>query len=355
MIKALVTGSGGLIGSECVRFFSNKGFQVLGIDNNMREHFFGERGDTSGNIDSIMQDHPNFGNWGIDIRDRPNLEKLFIDEGPFKLIIHTAAQPSHDWAAKNPFTDFDINAGGTLNMLEFTRRHSPGATFIFTSTNKVYGDAPNDIPLKEEGTRWEYDLEANFNRPELRIGVSKEGINEQMTLDRSIHSVFGASKAAADLMAQEYGINFGLNVGVFRGGCLTGPQHSAVALHGYLKYIVECAKEGREYTIFGYKGKQVRDQIHSWDVANAFWHFHQDPKKGEVYNLGGGSENAISILETKRILDTKGLTLNTKYSPDNRRGDHVCYYSDMHKFREDYPEWEITKGLPNIFDEMIKT
>ena len=181
------------------------------------------------------------------------------------------------------FTDFDINAGGTLNMLEFTRRHSPGATFIFTSTNKVYGDAPNDIPLKEEGTRWEYDLEANFNRPELRIGVSKEGINEQMTLDRSIHSVFGASKAAADLMAQEYGINFGLNVGVFRGGCLTGPQHSAVALHGYLKYIVECAKEGREYTIFGYKGKQVRDQIHSWDVANAFWHFHQDPKKGATH------------------------------------------------------------------------
>tara|TARA_Y100000310_G_scaffold174669_2_gene174741 strand:- start:21375 stop:22124 length:750 start_codon:yes stop_codon:yes gene_type:complete len=248
-----------------------------------------------------------------------------------------------------------VNAIGTLNLLEATRHYSKDSTFIFISTNKVYGDSPNDVPLKEDEERWEYDLMGEFIRPELKIGVSVNGINEFMTLDQSKHSLFGASKVAADILAQEYGKYFGLNIGIFRGGCLTGPQHSGVELHGFLNYIIHCAKTGKPYTIFGYKGKQVRDQIHSYDVVNAFWHFHQGPRKGEVYNLGGGKENSASMEEVIRILEGDfNLKLNYSYSQENRVGDHICYYSDMSKFKRHYPNWQITKNLHEIIREMVE-
>jgi len=354
MKKALVTGSGGLIGSETVRFLTEKDYSIEGIDNNMRKYFFGEKGDTEANTRWLSDNCGRFYPHYFDIRDQKAIEAFFKEKGPFDLIVHTAAQPSHDWAAKEPLTDFGVNAVGTLNLLEGARQYCPEATFIFTSTNKVYGDAPNDVPLKELETRWEYDLDAPFQRPELKRGVSSEGINEEMTIDRSKHSIFGASKVAADVMVQEYGRYFGMPTGIFRGGCLTGPQHSAVELHGFLTYIVECALKGKHYTIFGYKGKQVRDQIHSFDVANAFWHFHQNPRPGEVYNLGGGRENAVSILEVKKLLkDRFGLVLDSSLTDQNRSGDHICYYSDMGKFKSHYPQWQITKPLEQIIAEII--
>ena len=354
--KGLVIGAGGLIGSEAARFLLDEGHEVSGVDNNMRSYFFGTKGDTSGVIKEIGKKYlSSFIHHNVDIRNNEAVNNVFKEHGPFDIIIHTAAQPSHDWAVKEPQTDFGVNAVGTINLLEALRQHSPEATFIFTSTNKVYGDAPNDIPMREEDTRWEYDLEAKFERPELKIGVSEKGINEKMTIDQSTHSIFGASKVAADVMVQEYGKYFKLNTGVFRGGCLTGPQHAGVELHGFLSYIIDCAVKGNPYTIFGYKGKQVRDQIHSKDVMNAFWNFHQNPRQGEAYNLGGGKQNSASVLEIIDMLkENQGLILNHSYNPENRIGDHVCYYSDMGKFSSHYSGWKLTKDLPGIVNDIVK-
>lgn len=353
-MRALVTGAGGLIGSESAKFLLGKGYSVDGIDNNMRRVFFGEKGDTSGNIDFLERNYDQFKNHDLDIRDKGDVNSIFHSRGPFDIVIHTAAQPSHDWAARDVLLDFGVNVTGTLNLLEGLRQYSQEATFIFTSTNKVYGDSPNDIPLRETQTRWDYDLDGDFQRTELRRGVSEEGINERLTIDQSTHSFFGAGKLAADIYVQEFGRR-GLKTGIFRGGCLTGPQHSAVELHGFLSYIVDCAMTGKEYTIFGYKAKQVRDQIHSTDVANAFWNFHQNPQSGEVYNLGGGRENAASMTEIINILDQDfGLKLNHTYSEENRLGDHICYYSDLSKLRSHYPNWRITKSLHQIIDEIVK-
>ena len=347
-MKVLVTGSGGLIGSETSKFFLDKGAEVIGIDNNMRRYFFGEKGDTSHNIDDLTKNHERFTNHNINIVCRNGILDFFRKHAPFDLIAHTAAQPSHDWAAKEPFTDFDVNTVGTHNLLEAFRLYSPKGTFAFTSTNKVYGDNPNKVNLMEQDRRYDY-----AEKQEMQ-GVTQDGINEQMSVDNCLHSLFGAGKMAADVLCQEYGKYFNLNVGVFRGGCLTGPQHSAVELHGYLAYIVKCAKHNIPYTVFGYKGKQVRDQIHSFDVANVFWQFYQNPKQGEAYNLGGTKQNSISILETIDLLDSKfGLKLNYTYKDSNRTGDHICYYTDMGKFKKDYPEWKLTKNIEDMVAEML--
>ncbi|VVB80254.1 L-arabinose 1-dehydrogenase (NAD(P)(+)) [uncultured archaeon] len=348
--RVLVTGAGGLIGSEACKFYLNKGYEVLGIDNNLRKYFFGEGGDTSKNIASTLKNYPSFVNYALDIRERPAVLDFFKKNGPFDLVIHTAAQPSHDWAAKEPFTDFDVNANGTFNMLEAFRLYSPKGVFIFTSTNKVYGDNPNKVALVETETRYDYALDQKIS------GVSQNGIDEEMSLDHCKHSIFGASKVAADVMAQEYGKYFGLNVGVFRGGCLTGPQHSAVALHGFLAYIVDCAVNKTQYTIIGYKGKQVRDQIHSSDVIFAFDEFFKNPKQGEAYNLGGTKENSASILEVIKILKEEfNLELDWNYKDQPRIGDHICYYTDMSKFKEHYPNWKLTKNLRDIIKEIIES
>lgn len=346
-MRVLITGAGGLIGSESARFFLSNADEVLGLDNNLRSYFFGAGGDTSKNI-SILARYPNFKNSSIDIRDRQKVIDYFKENSPFDAIIHTAAQPSHDWAAKEPFTDWDVNANGTFNLLEAFRLYSPKGTFIFTSTNKVYGDNPNQVNLIETPCRFDY------NSIQDQRGVSLKGINEEMSLDHCKHSVFGASKTAADLMAQEYGKYFGLNVGVFRGGCLTGPQHAAVELHGFLAHIVNCAIQKKPYTIFGYSGKQVRDQIHSLDVVNAFSEFIKNPKKGEAYNLGGTRQNAASILEIIETLDKDfGLKLGYSIRQEARIGDHICYYTDMDKFKKDFPNWKLSRNLNQIIEEII--
>jgi len=350
--KVLISGVGGLIGSETAKFFMGKGFEVYGIDNNLRRYFFGEKGDTTGNIDFLKSGNGRFENYAFDIRDREKVMDFMKKESPFDLIVHTAAQPSHDWAAREPFTDFDVNAVGTLNLLEAFRLYSPKGTFIHMSTNKVYGDNPNKVNLVELPRRYDYALNQEMK------GINEKGesgINEEMSLDNCTHSLFGASKVAGDVLAQEYGRYFSLNVGVFRGGCLTGPQHSAVELHGFLAYIVDCAIRGTHYTIFGYKGKQVRDQIHSFDVANAFYHFYLNPRQGEAYNIGGCNENSASVLEVIDILEKDfGLKLNYSYKEANRIGDHICYYSDMTKFKQHYPTWKITRSLHEIIKEMIE-
>jgi CDP-paratose 2-epimerase len=348
-MKVLVTGAGGLIGYEAVKLFLEKDADVTGIDNNMRRYFFGEDGDTTGNIDFLNSLDGKFTNCSIDLRDRDGVLKLFEEKGPFDLVIHAAAQPSHDWAAKEPFTDFDINAGGTINLLESFRLFSSEGVFIYVSTNKVYGDGPNAVEMVELDKRFDYAEKQKV------VGITTEGINEEFSIDNSTHSLFGASKAAADIIAQEYGKYFDLNVGVFRGGCLTGPQHSAVELHGFLAYIINCAVEDRPYTIFGYKGKQVRDQIHSRDVVNAFYEFYKNPGKGVVYNIGGCQRNAASILEVIDILAADfGLNLKYTYSENNRIGDHICYYSDMSKFRNEYPGWKQEYSLHDIITEIVK-
>lgn len=348
-MKVLVTGSGGLIGSETSRFFLEKNAEVFGIDNNLRRYFFGEKGDTTENLAFLRNNYSKFDNSAIDLRDRAKVLNFFSQYAPFDLIVHTAAQPSHDWAAREPFTDWDVNANGTFNMLEAFKQYSAKGTFIFTSTNKVYGDNPNDVNLIEAPLRYDY-LPA-----QLRKGVSLNGISEEMSLDHCKHSIFGASKVAADVMCQEYGKYFGLNIGIFRGGCLTGPQHSAVELHGFLAYIVDCAVNKKPYTIFGYKGKQVRDQIHSFDVVNAFWNFFQNPRKGEAYNLGGTKQNAASVLEVIASLkDDFGANLEYTYADQNRIGDHICYYSDMSKFKQHFPNWSLTKDLKDIIKEIIE-
>ena len=348
-MKILVTGSGGLIGYEGVNYFLEKEAEVVGIDNNMRRYFFGESGDTAGNIAFLNSLGRPFKNYDIDIRDRQNVLTLFEENGPFDLVVHTAAQPSHDWAAKEPFTDFDVNAVGTVNLLEAFRLYSSEGVFALLSTNKVYGDGPNNVDLLE--------LEKRFDYADKQVlsGVSTEGISEQFSIDNATHSLFGASKAAADIIAQEYGKYFGLNVGIFRGGCLTGPQHSAVELHGFLAYIIDCALTGRPYTIFGYQGKQVRDQIHSRDVISAVDSFFRAPGKGVVYNIGGCKDNSSSILEVIDLLEKDfALKLNYTVSETNRIGDHICYYTDMTKFKTDYPDWSISNSLHDIIDEIVR-
>lgn len=345
MKTVLVTGSSGLIGSEAVTYFDRRGWRVVGVDNNMRADFFGPKGDTTWNLNRLRSESKNFHPVTGDIRDRAAMRKLIEDVCP-DLIVHAAAQPSHDLAAKRPFDDFDVNAGGTLNLLEATRQARDAArcdpVFVFMSTNKVYGDVPNEMDLVEKQTRWDYARADDY-----------EGVREDMRIDRCLHSVFGASKVAADVMAQEYGRYFGLKTGIFRGGCLTGPNHSGVELHGFLNYLFKVAKEGGRYTIFGYKGKQVRDNIHSLDVISAFETFAADPRPGEVYNLGGCRPNSCSMLEA--IAAAEGLTgkkMQTTYVDQNRKGDHICYISDMAKFRAHYPGWSITKPLEQIYKEL---
>ena len=343
-MKVLVTGSSGLIGSEAVTFFDGMGFPITGIDNNMRADFFGPKGDTSWNRQRLESQCSNFTHVELDIRDRKAVLEL-IAGSDFDLIVHTAAQPSHDLAASRPFDDFDVNAVGTLNLLEATRQHCPDAVFIHVSTNKVYGDGPNHIPLVELETRWDYADPAY-----------EHGIAEDFSIDNSVHSLFGASKAAGDLMAQEYGKYFGIKTGIFRGGCLTGPQHSGVELHGFLNYLVMVALREGPYTIFGYKGKQVRDQIHCHDVINAFWHFAQNPRPGEVYNLGGGKGNAASLMECVDLIEKIcGKKPELTYSEENRVGDHICYYSDLRKLYDHFPDWKLTYDLPQITEEIIQT
>jgi CDP-paratose 2-epimerase len=341
-MRILVTGSSGLIGSEAVTHFDARGHDVIGIDNNMRRAFFGPQGDTTWNLERLRASTRRFEHRPVDIRDRDAVLRTMRDVQP-TMVIHCAAQPSHDKARDIPFDDFDVNAVGTLNLLEATRLAAPDAVFIHMSTNKVYGDAPNELPLVEQETRWEYA------RPE-----DYHGISEECRIDRCLHSLFGASKTAGDIVAQEYGRYFGLKVGVFRGGCLTGPSHSGVELHGFLSYLVHCAVSGKPYTIFGYRGKQVRDQIHSHDVIRAFEEFAAAPRPGEVYNLGGGRGNAASVLECIRLIkERSGHELQYSYVETNRIGDHICYISDLRKLESHYPNWSITRTLPGIVEEMV--
>ncbi len=343
-MKVLVTGSSGLIGSEAVEYYDRNGHQVVGIDNNMRAEFFGKKGDTTWNLQRLKETTRQFTHYNLDIRDRPGIFELF-QEHHFDLIIHCAAQPSHDKASDIPLLDFEVNALGTINLLEATRQFCSEAVFIHMSTNKVYGDAPNELPLKELESRYDYA------RPE-----DYHGISEECRIDRCLHSLFGASKTAADVVAQEYGRYFGMKVGIFRGGCLTGPSHSGVELHGFLNYLVKVAVSGESYTIFGYKGKQVRDNIHSYDVIQAFEAFRRQPRPGEVYNLGGGRYNSTSVLEAiYKIQELLGRSVKWQYEERNRIGDHICYISDLRKLREHYPDWKITKSLDDTLAQMVQS
>lgn len=344
-MKVLVTGSSGLIGSELVAHFDARGAAVDGVDNNMRADFFGPGGDTRWNLARLARECRSFRHHDLDVRDRAGLAELVRAHGPFELVLHCAAQPSHDLAASRPLDDFDVNAVGTLNLLEAVRLHSPEAVFVLLSTNKVYGDAPNELPLVELETRFDYA------RPEDRAGIG-----ETMRIDASKHSIFGASKVAADVMTQEYGRYFGLRTHCLRGGCLTGPNHSAVELHGFLSYLVKTQLEGRPYRIYGYKGKQVRDNIHSHDVACLIERILAAPRRGEVYNLGGGRANSCSILEAfARIEQLSGHRMRHEYVPENRIGDHICYISDLGKLRAHFPGWEPTRSLDDIFVELIRS
>jgi CDP-paratose 2-epimerase len=342
---ALITGSGGLIGSEAVSFFSDKFDLVIGIDNNLRQYFFGKEASTDWNRNRLSSLYKNYKDFAIDIRNFDDLQKLFKKyNSDIALIVHTAAQPSHDWAAREPLTDFSVNATGTVNLLELTRQYCPEAVFIFTSTNKVYGDNPNNLPLVELETRWEIDNKHPY---------FEKGIDENMSIDHSKHSVFGASKVAADIMVQEYGKYFNMKTGVFRGGCLTGPNHSGAQLHGFLAYLMKCAITGSHYTIFGYKGKQVRDNIHSYDLVNMFWHFYQNPRSGEVYNAGGSRYSNCSMLEAITMCEEiTGNKLSYSYTDNNRIGDHIWYISDVSRFQSHYPEWEFTYGIRETLTEM---
>lgn len=330
---ALITGSGGLIGSESVRFFADKGFEIVGIDNDMRRYFFGEEASTKWNVIQLREMVDGYRHYDADIRNEQSIEEIFSNYGSdIKIIIHTAAQPSHDWAAKEPFTDFTVNANGTLVLLEMARRYCPETVFIYCSTNKVYGDTPNSLPLIELDTRWEIDRSHPYYA---------HGIDESMSIDHSKHSLFGVSKVAADILTQEYGRYFGMKTGVFRGGCLTGPNHSGTQLHGFLAYLMKCAITGEHYTVFGYKGKQVRDNIHSFDFVNMFWYFYQDPRLGEAYNSGGSRHSNCSMLEAiKMCEEITGKKMNWSYSQTNRSGDHIWWVSDVRKFQRHYPEWK---------------
>lgn len=361
MIKtAIVTGSSGLIGSQTVKFLIDKGFYVVGVDNDMRAYFFGDSASTKETQDKLKQSYGDeFNPMEIDIRDYDTMELVFrgltVDgDHSIEMVVHTAAQPSHDWAAKEPLTDFSVNAIGTMNLLELTRLYAPKATFIFTSTNKVYGDTPNRLNLVELETR--YEALSNLSKNPIEV-------DEFMSIDHTKHSIFGASKVAADIMVQEYGRYFGMNTVVFRGGCLTGPNHAGAELHGFLSYLMKCIVNNKPYTIFGYKGKQVRDNIHSWDLVNMFWHYHQNPIPGAVYNAGGGRENSTSILEAiataNSILKEENPKhkdwKNYKISDEARIGDHQWYISDLTKFKNDYPQWPgITISLDETIRQIIK-
>ena len=343
MKKLLVTGSSGLIGSEVCMHFANLGWEIHGVDNNQRAVFFGASGDTRWNQKRLETTIENFVHHELDIRNREGVLKLIPEIAP-DAIVHTAAQPSHDRAAAIPFEDFDTNAVGTFNLIEATRRYSTDVPFVHLSTNKVYGDAPNNIKMKELDTRWDYD-DASY----------EHGISETFSIDQSKHSLFGASKVSADISVQEYGRYFNMPTCVLRGGCLTGPSHSGVELHGFLSYLVKCNLEEKEYTIFGYKGKQVRDNIHSYDVARFIEEFIKAPRVAEVYNLGGGKDNTTSILEAfKSIEGISGKPMKFKYDDQNRSGDHICYFSDLRKMKTHYPNWDITKDLQTTFKEIYE-
>lgn len=337
-----MTGSSGLIGSEAVEHYCRRGADVHGIDNNMRREFFGPEGDTSWNLQRLNESARGFVHHDWDIRDRDRVDELFRTH-PFELVVHCAAQPSHDRAAASPLLDFDVNATGTINLLEATRIHAPEAIFVYLSTNKVYGDAPNELELLELPTRWDYAKPEDW-----------EGIRETMRVDQSTHSLFGASKLAGDVMSQEYGRYFGLRTGIFRGGCLTGRRHSGVEQHGFLSYLVRAAVRNEEYVVYGYKGKQVRDQIHSVDVVAAIEAFTRAPRAGEVYNLGGGRENSASILECIELVEHRlGRRIKWRYDSRPRKGDHICYISDLGKLRSHFPQWTLTRSLPSILDELV--
>jgi CDP-paratose 2-epimerase len=340
----LVTGSGGLIGSEVVSHFAGRFKRIIGVDNNMRADYFGAQGDTRWNIRRLESLHPNFSNLEIDIRDRQKIFQLFKDQ-PITAIVHCAAQPSHDLAASRPLDDFDVNAVGTLNLLEACRKERPAAIFCHMSTNKVYGDAPNELPLVELEKRYDYEREQD-----------REGIGEDFRIDRSKHSIFGASKVGADVMVQEYGRYFGMNTVCYRGGCLTGPNHSGVELHGFLNFLIKVNVAGGLYRVFGYKGKQVRDNIHSHDVVRAIEAYIENPRPGEVYNLGGGRANSCSILESfEKVELITGKPMRWEYIEKNREGDHICYISDLSKLKRDYPGWEISISLDRIFREITES
>jgi CDP-paratose 2-epimerase len=346
MSVAIITGSAGLIGAESVRFFSSKGFDVAGIDNNMRQAFFGPDASTEWSRRELVAAVPRYTHHDADIRDTDAINAIFARYGKdISLVVHTAAQPSHDWAAKDPPMDFSVNANGTLVMLEATRKHCPDAVFIFTSTNKVYGDNPNFLPLVEQESRWEVAAGHPF---------AEHGIDETMSVDHTKHSLFGVSKLAADAMAQEYGRYFGMKTGIFRGGCLTGPGHSGTMLHGFLSYLVKCAMTSQTYTVFGYKGKQVRDNIHSFDLINMFWQFYQAPRPGEVYNAGGGRHSNCSMKEAIAICEQMaGKPMNVVHSDTNRIGDHIWYISDTRKFQKHYPDWSYRYDLKRIMEEIF--
>ncbi|BAI87902.1 NAD-dependent epimerase/dehydratase family protein [Arthrospira platensis NCB002] len=346
MTIVLITGSAGLIGSEAVSFFIEKGYTVVGIDNNMRQTLFGEEASTEWNLNRLVSSYQDkYIHYQADIRDRHQIDNIFTSYGEdISLIIHTAGQPSHDWAAQDPETDFTINANGTLVLLEATRHHCPDAVFIHCSTNKVYGDSPNILPLVEQELRWEIEPDH----------IYANGIDETMTIDQSKHSLFGVSKAASDLLVQEYGRYFAMKTAAFRGGCLTGPTHSGTQLHGFLSYLMKCTMMGTPYQVFGYKGKQVRDNIHSYDLINAFYHFYLSPRMGEVYNMGGSRHSNCSMLEAiqhcESIVDKK---LNWTYSKSNRIGDHIWWISDVSKFQKHYPDWDLTYTVTDILKEMF--
>ena len=346
MSVAIVTGSSGLVGSETVKFLHAQGLEVMGVDNDMRRYFFGDAASTQWNTQRLKRSLPHFSHHALDIRDEAGIDTLFSRYGnDIALVVHTAAQPSHDWATREPLTDFTVNANGTMVLLEATRKHAPDAVFLFTSTNKVYGDTPNFLPLIETSTRWECDPSHPF---------AEHGIDETMTIDRSKHSLFGASKVAADILTQEYGRYFGMKTGIFRGGCLTGPAHSGAELHGFLAYLIKCIVLEKPYTIFGYRGKQVRDNIHSFDLVNAFWHFYQNPRPGEVYNMGGSRHCNVSMLEAIALVEEMtGKLLSYTLSDENRVGDHIWYVSDVRKFQDHFPTWKYTYDLKRTLAEMV--
>ena len=347
MSVALITGSAGLIGSEASNFFAGIGFDIVGIENDMRSQFFGPESSTAWNQDRLKADlGGRYRHASFDIRDQNRVEDLFRElSSDIELVIHTAAQPSHDWAARDPHADFSVNATGTLNLLEATRMFCPEASFIFTSTNKVYGDTPNRLPLIELETRWEIDPSHPYT----------VGIDEAMSIDQTLHSLFGASKVAADVLVQEYGKYFGMKTVCFRGGCLTGPNHSGTALHGFLAYLMRCTATGRPYTVFGYHGKQVRDNIHSADLISCFHHFHKAPRSGEVYNIGGGRFSNASMLEAIQICEkVAGRKLNSTYKEANRVGDHIWWISDTSKFSKHYPEWKQLYNVRDILEQIFE-
>ena len=345
MSVVLVTGAGGLIGSEAAEFFAGKGMEVVGIDNDMRRYFFGETASTAWKVDGLIKREKRYRHEHVDIRDLAGLTAIFERyASDIHAIIHAAAQPSHDWAAREPLTDFTVNALGTVNLLELTRKHCPEASFIFTSTNKVYGDSPNRLPLEEQATRWELKADHPFNA---------HGIDETMSIDDTLHSLFGASKVSADVYVQEYGRYFGLHTACFRGGCLTGPAHSAAELHGFLAYLVRCAVTDQSYTVFGYKGKQVRDNIHSFDLVNAFWHFVQAKSPSDIYNIGGGRHVNCSMIEAIELIETTlGRPMSWTYSETNRTGDHMWWISDTRRFEDKHPDWRRKYALHNIVEEL---